>query len=168
MSFINTVYLCPLPHPQPDRLITISETAPLTLFAILGLTFASSGIFGVMSYRLAQRTRKFGVRLAVGASGHGLVTMIPGEALGTAALGLAAGWAAAYVRTRHLSSLLCDVKPDDPLTLIAVSAVPLTAVVAAGYWPARRAVGVTRWSRCAPNNGPPLARPSLLKYLGWS
>jgi putative ABC transport system permease protein len=115
------------------------DTTLMTLFAMVGLALAASGIFGVMSYRVAQRTREFGVRLAVGASGHDLVRMILGEALGTATLGLAAGWAAAAALTRYLSSLLFGVKPNDPLTLVAVSAVALAAVVAAGYWPARRA-----------------------------
>ncbi|QOY87113.1 ABC transporter permease [Paludibaculum fermentans] len=115
------------------------DTTLMTIFAVIGLALAASGIFGVMSYRVAQRTREFGVRLAVGASGQDLLRMILGEALATAVLGLAIGWAAASALTRYLASLLFGVKPSDPLTLIAVAAVALAAVVMAGYWPARRA-----------------------------
>ncbi|MGJ5813347.1 ABC transporter permease [Paludibaculum fermentans] len=115
------------------------DTTLMTLFAVIGLALAVSGIFGVMSYRVAQRTREFGVRLAVGASGRDLLRMILTEAVGTAVLGLGIGWAAASALTRYLASLLFGVKPGDPLTLIAVSIAALVAVVAAGYWPARRA-----------------------------
>lgn len=115
------------------------NTTLMSVFAFIGLALAASGIFGVVSYRVAQRTREFGVRLAVGASGQDLLRMILAEALTTASIGLAAGWAAAFGLTRYLASLLFGVKPSDPLTLAAVSVVALAAVVAAGYWPARRA-----------------------------
>lgn len=115
------------------------DTTLMAIFATIGLALAAIGIFGVMSYRVAQRTQEIGVRMALGAEGKDVLRMVLAEGLRTAALGLALGWAGAWALTRYLASLLYSVKPGDPLTLALVSALALGTAVAATYLPARRA-----------------------------
>ncbi len=111
----------------------------MAVFAALGLTLAAVGIFGVMSYRVARRTREIGIRMALGARAADVRRMVLAEALGTAALGLALGWFGAWALTRYLAALLFTIKPGDPVTLAAVSALILATASAAAYLPARRA-----------------------------
>jgi putative ABC transport system permease protein len=115
------------------------DTTLMTIFAAIGLVLAAVGTFGVMSYRVAQRTAEIGVRMALGADCRNVLRMILGEGLRTAVLGLALGWVGTWVLTRYLASLLFGVKPGDPLTLAAVSAIILGTAAAASYLPARRA-----------------------------
>jgi putative ABC transport system permease protein len=115
------------------------DTTLMALFAAIGLVLAAIGIFGVMSYRVAQRTQEIGVRMALGAEGRDVLWMVLAEGLRTAAFGLALGWAGAWALTRYLASLLYTVKPGDPLTLSLVSALALATAAAASYLPARRA-----------------------------
>jgi putative ABC transport system permease protein len=115
------------------------DTTLMTIFAALGLALAAVGIFGVMSHRVAQRTHEIGVRMALGAEGGHVRRMVLGEALRTAALGLALGWTGAWGLTRYLASLLFGVKPGDPLTMALASALALATAALASYLPARRA-----------------------------
>jgi putative ABC transport system permease protein len=111
----------------------------MAVFAALGLALAAVGIFGVMSYRVVQRTHEIGIRMALGARAGDVRRAVLAEALATAACGIALGWMGAWALTRYLAALLFTVKPGDPLTLAAVSALLLGTAAAAGYLPARRA-----------------------------
>lgn len=115
------------------------DTTLMGIFAAIGLALAAVGIFGVMSYRVAERTQEIGLRMALGAEGKQVLRMVLAEGLRTAVLGLALGWAGAWALTRYLTSLLYSVKPGDPLTLGLVSLLALGTALVASYLPARRA-----------------------------
>jgi ABC-type antimicrobial peptide transport system permease subunit len=115
----------------------------LGAFAGLALTLASVGIYGVISYSVAQRAREIGIRIALGASRRNVLRMIMGSGMQLTIAGLAIGIVAALALARILSSfssLLYGVKADDPLTLLAVSLVLTTAALLACAIPASRAM----------------------------
>jgi putative ABC transport system permease protein len=114
----------------------------LSLFAGLALTLATVGIYGVISYAVAQRTREIGVRMALGANPSGVLRLILGEGLKLAATGAALGILAALAGTSVLANILYGVSPTDPLVFSAVVAVLIAVAVAACYVPARRAMRV--------------------------
>ncbi len=117
-------------------------TTLLALFAALALGLAIIGIFGVMSYVVAQRQREIGIRMALGADRAQVVRMVVGSALALAGLGLAIGFAGAVVLGRALRSQLYGVSVLDPVTLAAVLAVLGTSAFAASLVPARRAAAL--------------------------
>jgi predicted permease len=117
----------------------------LSAFAILALLLASVGIYGVISYSMAQRVRELGIRMALGAVKRDVLQLVIGQSLRLAIAGVAIGVAGALILTRMLASfshLLYGVQAADPLTFIAVSAVLLSAALVACYVPARRAARV--------------------------
>ena len=114
----------------------------LGLFAGLALVLAAVGIYGVISYSVAQRTHELGIRIALGAGRHTLLRMVLGEGLRLALAGVVAGLAGAWSLSRFLASLLYGVKPDDPLTFAAVPLVLLSVALLACYIPARRATAI--------------------------
>lgn len=114
----------------------------LGLFAALALILAAVGIYGVISFSVAQRTHEFGVRMALGAQKDDVLRLVMQRAFFLAALGLAAGIVAAFGLTRLMSSLLYDIKPTDALTFAVVSCVLLAVALLACYVPARRATQV--------------------------
>jgi putative ABC transport system permease protein len=118
------------------------DSALLALFAGLALILAMVGIFGVMSYGVAQRTNEFGIRMTLGAQRGDMMGLVLKQGLGVAAIGTTVGIAAAVGATRLLSTLLFGVKPGDPLTLVAVSAILLVCALVACYIPARRTMRV--------------------------
>jgi putative ABC transport system permease protein len=111
-------------------------------FAALALILAVIGIYGVMSYGVAQRTHEIGVRMALGAQRSDVARMVLGRGMWLTAMGLVLGTAGALVLGRYLETLLFEVKPADPATLTAVAGVLLGVAVAASYLPARRAAKV--------------------------
>jgi ABC-type antimicrobial peptide transport system permease subunit len=86
-------------------------------FASAALLLAMIGLYGVMSYAVARRTREIGVRMALGAGRESVLKLVLGQALKTAVFGVVAGLAGALVITRLMRSLLFEVSPSDPLTL---------------------------------------------------
>jgi putative ABC transport system permease protein len=114
----------------------------LAAFAAVALTLAVVGIYGVMAYGVAQRTREIGVRLALGASPRDVLVLVMRRAMLLAAIGVAIGSTAAYLLTRYMTSLLFETAPGDPFTLAIVAGVLLLAAALAGYVPGRSATRV--------------------------
>jgi putative ABC transport system permease protein len=112
------------------------------VFAATALLLALAGIYGVMAYAVAGRTHEFGVRMALGATPPGILRLVLGQALVTAAAGVAAGTLGAFLLTRTLQSLLFGVTATDPATFAAVVSLLTLVAILAGYVPARRATKV--------------------------
>jgi predicted lysophospholipase L1 biosynthesis ABC-type transport system permease subunit len=112
------------------------------VFAFAALVLAMAGVFGVLAYSVAQRTREIGVRLALGATERAVLGMILRQGLAAAAVGTALGLLGSFLLTRTLRSLLFEVSPNDPLTVVAVASFLFLAALAASYFPARRAARV--------------------------
>ncbi len=117
-------------------------TLLLSGFAGLALALASIGIYGVMAYSVAQRTRETGIRMALGAKKNDVLRTAIGQGLRLILAGTVMGIAGAIALTRFLSSLLYDVNPTDPLTFAAVSLLLGAVALLACYIPARRAMRV--------------------------
>jgi putative ABC transport system permease protein len=100
------------------------------------------GVYGVLSYLVAQRTREMGVRLALGARPADVRRMVVGHGAVLGAAGVAIGLGAAVGLTRLMSALLFGVRPVDPLSYGAVATALMGVVLLASYVPARRAAGV--------------------------
>ena len=115
------------------------STMLLTIFAGLALVLAVIGIYGIMSWSVAQRTQEIGIRMAVGADAGGILRLVLGRGLKLSALGLAIGLAATLAFTRLLASQLFEVSPHDPWVITAVSLLMVAVTAAACYLPARRA-----------------------------
>ena len=114
----------------------------LVLFAGLALVLASVGVYGVISYSVAQRTHEIGIRMAMGADRGDVLRMVLRQSLVVALIGVAVGLACAAGLTRFLAGQLFGVSATDPAIFLAVAAL-LTAVAAVASWvPARRATGV--------------------------
>jgi predicted permease len=111
-------------------------------FAALALVLAAIGIYGVMAYAVAQRTTEIGVRMALGASGPEVFSLVVRDGLALTSAGVGLGLAGSLLVGRWLSSLLFAVAPGDPRTLVATSALLLIVAFAACFVPARRAARV--------------------------
>jgi macrolide transport system ATP-binding/permease protein len=109
---------------------------------VLALLLAVIGIYGVVSYAVNRRTHEIGVRLAIGAQRSEILTMILGQGMTLVAIGAAIGIAVALAIAHAVSHFLMGVSPNDPLTLVAASAVLGSAALLACYLPARRATRV--------------------------
>jgi putative ABC transport system permease protein len=117
-------------------------TLVLGLFAAVALALAAVGIYGVVAYTVAQRTRELGIRLALGARAADILWLVLRQGAILGGLGAAIGLAGALVSTRALARMLYEVTPSDPATF-ALGTVGLLAVaLVASYLPARRASGV--------------------------
>jgi predicted permease len=108
-------------------------------FGVLGLLLAATGIYGVISYAVARRTREMGVRLALGATPARVRRLVIGQTLVPVTIGLALGFAASLALSRYVASLLYEVTARDTVTYLVAGAILLTAALAAAYLPARRA-----------------------------
>ena len=118
------------------------RTVLLGVFAGLAMLLAAIGIYGVISYSVAQRTHEMGVRAALGASTWDQVRLVLGSGLSLTAIGLAIGALGALGLTQLLASLLFGVSPRDPSTLVLVAAILAAVALAACYIPARRATRI--------------------------
>ncbi|HSH37643.1 MAG TPA: FtsX-like permease family protein, partial [Chthoniobacterales bacterium] len=112
------------------------------IFAAVALMLACVGLYGVIAYLVEQRTREIGVRMALGAQRHHVVTLVMRHGLTLAIAGLALGVCAAFAASRVLLSLLHGVEPTDPPMFIAVTSLLLAVAAAATYLPARRAAAL--------------------------
>jgi predicted permease len=111
-------------------------------FAALALLLASLGIYGVVSYLVAQRTNEIGIRMALGAQRRDVLKMVIGQGAKMALVGVALGVAVALGFTRLMSKMLFGVKPSDPLTFLGVAVLLTGVALLACYIPARRATRV--------------------------
>ncbi len=112
------------------------------LFAAIAVTLACAGVYGVLSYLVAQRTREFGVRMALGAASRDVMRSVLKDSALLGGAGVAVGLAGAFGVSRVLQQFLYEVKPRDPIVYAIVAAVILAVVVAASLVPARRAMKV--------------------------
>jgi putative ABC transport system permease protein len=114
----------------------------LGIAGAMALLLGVGGLYGVISYSVAQRSREIGIRIALGAQARGVTRMFVTHGLVLAGAGVAIGLVVALSITRLMSSLLFDVSPVDPLTYVLVSASLIGATVLASYVPALRATTV--------------------------
>jgi putative ABC transport system permease protein len=114
----------------------------LAFFAVSAMLLAAVGIYGVMSYHVAQRTGEIGIRMALGAQAGQVAWQVEREGMGLAAVGLTAGTTGSLVLTRYLGPLLFRVDPHDPAVLAVAAASLALVALAACYLPARRAARV--------------------------
>ncbi len=114
----------------------------LAAFALLALALATVGLYGVVAFSASQRTREFGIRLALGARAGSVAGLVVGQGLRLALAGVAAGAVISLLALRGLAALLYGISASDPLTLTAVALLLLAVAAAASYWPAWRATRV--------------------------
>ncbi|HKC85790.1 MAG TPA: ABC transporter permease [Blastocatellia bacterium] len=131
-----------------EQLLTKSITQPrfstflFGLFALLALTLVAVGLYGVMSYAVAQRAHEIGLRIALGAKMRDVLTLVIGRGMKLTLLGIAIGLTGAIALTGVLKTLLFNVGATDPLTFAGVAALLLVVALLACYLPARRATKV--------------------------
>jgi predicted permease len=113
-----------------------------SVFGCLATLLAALGLYGVMAFMVARRTREIGIRMALGAGQGTVVWMVLRETLTLAGIGVAIGLAGAYAVTRLIQAQLFGVEPTDLLTMAAASLGIAAVTALAGYIPARRATGI--------------------------
>jgi putative ABC transport system permease protein len=114
----------------------------LAVFGLVALLLAAVGLYGLMSYGVARRTREIGIRMALGAGTHSVLALVLKEGMLLVSGGLAVGLIVAAAVTRLLASFLYGVSPLDALTFLAIPVVLAVVALLATYLPARRAVRV--------------------------
>ena len=113
-----------------------------SMFGLVALGLAGTGLFALIAYAVAQRTREIGVRIALGAAPSDVIRLMLAEGAALAGIGVACGLIAAALLTRLLSGLLFDISATDPATFATVSALLIAVAALASYLPARRAAAV--------------------------
>jgi hypothetical protein len=150
-SAVKPILLAALPYPDADRILVISdvgaggEPLDVTLFEAFGLValfLAATGIYGVLSGSVTERTREIGLRAALGASRSNVVGLVIRQALTVVSLGMASGLAAAAAASPLVTTLLFGVSPLDPVTYAGVTTLLLTVAGVACSVPAWRAARV--------------------------
>jgi len=113
-----------------------------SLFGLLALLLAAVGIYGVISYSVTQRTREFGIRMALGAERRDVLKLVLGQGVKLALAGALIGLGASWALTRWIESLLFNVSATDPATFVMIALSLMVVVLLACYIPARRATKV--------------------------
>ena len=121
-----------------ERMIALVFSA----FALVAVVLAAAGIYGVISYQVARRTREIGVRMALGASRGRVVRGVVGEAVVLALIGVALGSAGALATVRFARGMLYGIAPTDPVTFGSVAVLLMAVAIAAALVPATRASGI--------------------------
>jgi predicted permease len=111
-------------------------------FALVALVIACAGLYGMLAYTVARRTREIGIRIAIGARGGSVIWMVTKEVMLLTAIGLVISIPLARGTSRFVQSFLFDMQPTDPVTTAMAVATLLTAALVAGYAPARRAARI--------------------------
>jgi ABC-type antimicrobial peptide transport system permease subunit len=119
----------------PSRATTLLST----IFGGVGLVLAAIGLYGVLAYTVSQRTREFGIRVALGAHATDLRTMVVWEGIRLVVIGLIIGFGLAVPLAGQLHSMLFGISPADPATLGGIALILLGVAVGASYAPALRA-----------------------------
>jgi ABC-type antimicrobial peptide transport system permease subunit len=131
-----------------DQLIAATIARPrmyallLAIFAGVGVLLAAVGIYGVLAYSVAQRTREIGIRMALGAERSAVIALVLRESVVLTSIGIALGVGGAAALTRYLATMLFGLTPLDPITFVAVSVLFATVAALASWMPARRATAV--------------------------
>src|SRR5207249_723950 len=112
------------------------------LFGLLALLLTCIGLYGLLSYEVARRTREIGIRTALGAQRRDVLSMVVRQAFSIVSFGVLVGLVTALGVTRYLQSLLFGVRPTDPITFLAVCVMLAVVALLACYVPARRATRV--------------------------
>src|SRR5262249_30530990 len=112
------------------------------IFAGTALLLASAGVYGVLSYSVARRTREMGVRMALGATSSNVLRLVLRQAVFTASFGVILGLAGSLILTGFMRSMLYEISAFDPLTFVIVALLLLAVALLASYMPARRATRV--------------------------
>ena len=112
------------------------------IFGAVALVLAAIGVYGVLSYSVSQRTQEIGVRVALGADRRTILTLIVGQGLKLAAIGIVLGLLGAFGVTRYVRTILYNVTPTDPVSFIGVAVFLMLVATVASYVPARRATAV--------------------------
>jgi predicted permease len=113
-----------------------------SLFGVLALILACIGLYGLLTYSVVNRTKEFGVRMALGAQRGDVLQLVMRESLVLVLLGIVAGFAAAIAATRLIASMLYGIAPNDPWTIFLAAVLMLTVSSLAGFLPARKATRV--------------------------
>jgi len=143
-----------------DPTVTVTKIRPLTLaisdtvneprfytflfslFGVIGLVLTMTGVYGLVSYSVAQRTQEIGIRMALGATGHAVLRMVVWQGVVLAVAGVTLGLLGSYALSKLIEALLFETKPTDLATFMVASLVLLVAAFLASYIPARRATKV--------------------------
>jgi len=132
---------------MPERVSSsvVSRRAAMILclvFGSLALTLAAVGLYGVLAYTVTQRTREFGIRVALGAGVRDVMRMVLGNGLKLAGIGLAIGIAGSLALTRLMTTLLYDVRPTDPVVFLIAAVILALVALIASLVPSLRAVRI--------------------------
>jgi len=111
----------------------------MTVFGASALLLAAIGIYGLMAYSVAQRTREIGIRMALGAEAEQVRKMVVFQGMRLAVIGVAVGLVAAFALTRLMASFLFGVQARDPVVFVAMPVLLTVVSIAAVWFPARRA-----------------------------